>query len=76
MALYGIRESLADIIEQGLDNFRDRHNDSAQRLYDGLQNIGLQLFVENPETRLPTITSVRIPDGVNWPKVSSYLIER
>lgn len=75
-ALYALREALADIIDQGLESFRDRHTDNAQRLYEGLQNIGLELFVETPENRLPTITSVRIPHGVNWPKVSSYLEER
>lgn len=76
MALYGLRESLADIIDQGLENFRDRHTDSAQRLHEGLQNIGLEFFVEKLEDRLPTITSIRIPHGVNWPKVSSYLSDR
>lgn len=76
VTLYGLREALADIIEQGIDNFRDRHTDNAQRLYEGLQNIGLELFVQNPEERLKTITAIRIPHGVNWSKVSSYIEER
>lgn len=76
MLLYGLREALAEIIDEGIESFRDRHTDNAQRLYEGLQNIGLELFVDNPEERLPSITSIRIPHGVNWPKVQNYLNER
>lgn len=76
VSLYSLREAIADIIDQGLEIFRDRHTDNAERLQEGLVNIGLELFVESPENRLPTITAVRIPHGVNWPKVSAYLEER
>ena len=74
--LYGLREALAEICEQGLELFRDRHYDNAQRLQEGLQNIGLEMFIENPAERLPTINAVRIPHGVNWHKVSRYLVDR
>lgn len=76
IVLYGLREALAEICEQGLDAFRDRHSENSKRLQKGLQKMGLELFVERPEERLPTITSVRIPYGVNWNKVSDYLLER
>ncbi|XP_037028970.1 serine--pyruvate aminotransferase, mitochondrial-like [Bradysia coprophila] len=75
MVLYGLRESLAEICEQGLESFRNRHSENAIRLQKGLQSMGLELFVQNPEERLPTITAVRIPYGVNWNKVSDYLLE-
>jgi len=74
--LYGLREALADIIEQGTEGFRQKHLDNFQYLCEGLQAIGLELFVEKPEERLPTITSVRIPHGVKWPVVSDYLMQR
>lgn len=76
IVLYGLREALAEICEQGLAAFRDRHSENSLRLQKGLQNMGLELFVEKPEERLPTITAVRIPYGVNWNKVSDYLLER
>lgn len=50
--LYAFRESLAEIVEQGLDVFKQRHADNAQRLQEGLQNIGLELFVREPAQRL------------------------
>lgn len=74
--LYTFREALAEIIDQGIEIFRERHSDNAQRLYEGLQNIGLELYVERREDRLPTVTAVRIPHGVNWPKVAAYIEER
>lgn len=74
--LYGLREAIAEIIEQSLELFRERHKDNAQRLYEGLQNIGLQLYVQNPEERLTSITSVRIPHGVKIEEVQKYLNER
>lgn len=74
--MYGLREALAEICEQSLESFRDRHYENSLRLQKGLQNMGLELFVEKPEERLPTITAVRIPYGVNWSKVSDYLLDR
>lgn len=74
--LYGLREAIAEIIEQTLEGFQERHSDNAQRLYEGLLNIGLELFVERPEERLPSITSIRIPHGVKLDAVMKYLLDR
>lgn len=71
-----MREAIAEIIEEGLDLFKLRHIDCANRLYEGLQNIGLELFVEKPEHRLSSITSIRIPHGVKFEKISAYMMER
>lgn len=75
-ALYGLREAIAEIIEQTLEGFQERHADNAQRLYEGLLNIGLELYVERPQERMPSITSVRIPHGVKMEPVLKYLIDR
>lgn len=74
--LYGLREAIAEIIEQTLEGFQERHADNAQRLYEGLLNIGLELYVERSDERLPTITSVRIPHGVKLEQVKKYLMDR
>lgn len=71
-----MREALAEIIDEGVESFRERHVDNAQRLYEGLMNIGLEPFVEKAQERLPTITSVRIPHGLNFTKIQNYLMER
>lgn len=74
--LYGFREALAQIVDEGLDLFKLRHTENAQRLREGLQNIGLELFVENPEQRLTSITAVRIPHGVKLETVTKHMMER
>lgn len=71
-----MREALAQIVDEGLDLYKLRHAENAQRLHEGLQNIGLELFVENPEHRLPTITSIRIPHGVKLDGVIKHMMER
>lgn len=74
--IYAFREALSEIVEEGLDLFRLRHAETAQRLREGLQNIGLELFVENPEQRSPSITAVRIPHGVKMDNVIKCMMER
>lgn len=71
-----MREALAQIVDEGLDLFKLRHAENAQRLHEGLQNIGLELFVENPDQRLPSITPVRIPHGVKLEAVIKHMMER
>lgn len=71
-----MREALAQIVDEGLDLYKLRHAENAQRLHEGIQNIGLELFVENPEQRLPTITAVRIPHGVKLEGVLKHMMER
>lgn len=73
---YAFREALAQIVEEGLDLYKLRHAENAQRLREGLQNIGLELFVENPEQRLPSITSIRIPHGIKMDTVIKCMQER
>lgn len=50
--MYAFREALAQIVDEGLDLYKLRHVENAHRLREGLQNIGLELFVENPEQRM------------------------
>jgi len=38
--------------------------------------MGLELFVENPEDRLPTVTTVKVPEGVNWKDVASHMMHK
>ena len=71
---YGLREALALILEEGIENCWQRHQQNAELLWEGLEKLGLVCHVEK-EFRLPTLTTVRIPDGVNGKAVSSYLLK-
>ena len=70
---YGLREALRLIAEEGLLSCWQRHQKNAEYLWEGLEDLGLTLHVER-EFRLPTLTTVRIPQGVDGKAVSSQLL--
>ncbi|KAJ8918587.1 hypothetical protein NQ315_013092 [Exocentrus adspersus] len=73
--IFGLREGLALIVEEGLENVEKRHKLCALRLYEGLQRLGLRPFVEDIHKRLPTVTSITIPEDVDWRQVIAYAMK-
>ena len=70
---FGMREALRLLAEEGLDQAWARHRRNAEALWSGLESLGLELFVPE-ELRLPTLTTVRIPDGVDGKAFSLHLL--
>lgn len=60
---YALREALRLIVEEGLEARCLRHRRAGDALKAGLAALGLELFGDSRH-RLPMITAVRIPDGV------------
>ncbi|NP_001125018.1 alanine--glyoxylate aminotransferase [Pongo abelii] len=75
ISLYSLRESLALIAEQGLENSWRKHREAAAYLHGRLQALGLQLFVKDPALRLPTVTTVAVPAGYDWRDIVSYVMD-
>ncbi len=73
--IYGLREALRCVLEEGLEARWDRHLHNQQALIAGLEAMGLELFVQNPADRLVTVTGVRIPEGVDDHKVRGQLLD-
>jgi len=73
-ANYALREGLRIVVEEGLENRWRRHRRNAERLWDGLEALGLQCHVEKPN-RLPTLTTVVVPPGVDELQVRRRLLE-
>ena len=63
------------ILAEGLDNVTKRHEQAGTALQDGLQEMGLELFAAEGH-RLPQLTTVKVPEGVDSAKVRKYLLER
>ncbi|WP_066381099.1 MULTISPECIES: alanine--glyoxylate aminotransferase family protein [unclassified Anabaena] len=70
---YGLREALRLIAEEGLANCWQRHQKNVEYLWQRLEEIGLSLHVEK-EYRLPTLTTVCIPAGVDGKAVARQLL--
>lgn len=66
---------LRRILEEGLPAVWERHARAGQRLQDGLQAMGLELFAADGY-RLPELTTVRVPAGVESAAVRAELLER
>ncbi|XP_060097957.1 alanine--glyoxylate aminotransferase [Heteronotia binoei] len=72
---FGLREGLAILAEQGLENFWKHHKETSLYLCEGLKKLGLQLFVKEPEARLPTITTISVPKGYDWKEITEYIMK-
>jgi len=74
-SLYMLREALAMVAEEGLEEVWARHAAAAKQLHVGLEALGLKLFVKDPAHRLATVTTVEVPPGVLWSDVTTYLMK-
>ncbi len=70
-----LHAALGRILEEGLETVWARHTEAGRLLQDGLEEMGLTLFAEKG-SRLPELTTVNVPDGVDSAAVRSYLLER
>ncbi|XP_047442085.1 alanine--glyoxylate and serine--pyruvate aminotransferase a [Mugil cephalus] len=74
-AFYCLRESLAVLAEEGLENSWERHQNVAEYFHAGLESMGLKLFVKEKQARLPTVTTIVAPHGYDWKEITSYIMK-
>jgi alanine-glyoxylate transaminase/serine-glyoxylate transaminase/serine-pyruvate transaminase len=70
-----LHAGLRRIADEGLEQVWARHAEAGQLLQDGLEEIGLELFAAKG-SRLPELTTVRVPDDVSSAAVRAYLLDR
>ncbi|MBA3292718.1 MAG: alanine--glyoxylate aminotransferase family protein [Geodermatophilaceae bacterium] len=68
-----LHAGLGRVLEEGLDAVIARHAAMGQALQEGLQNLGLELFAALGH-RLPELTTVRVPEGVDSAAVRAKLL--
>jgi len=73
-ALYGLHEALRLALVEGLPARYERHRKNAAALAAGLTALGLELPVPSEE-RLPPLTLVGVPKGIDEARVRKYLLE-
>jgi alanine-glyoxylate transaminase/serine-glyoxylate transaminase/serine-pyruvate transaminase len=69
-----LHAALARILDEGLEAVWARHEAAGRLLRDGLEDLGLELFAAEGH-RLPELTTVKVPDGVDSAAVRRYLLE-
>lgn len=70
---YALHEGLSIVEEEGLAQRIARVQNTAEALWAGLEAMGLPLVVA-PEHRLATLTTVRVPEGVDEARVRQDLM--
>jgi len=73
--VYGLHESLLQIVEQGLEECFTKHRVLGGALQKGLESMGFNCLVEK-EFRLPQLTTVKVPDEINESKVRERLMQQ
>jgi len=71
--IYALHEALAVIAEEGLEARYQRHLRNGSALHAGLEAMGLTLQAQKGH-RLSTLTSVRIPEGIDDVRVRQTLL--
>ncbi|QUL99079.1 MAG: alanine--glyoxylate aminotransferase family protein [Candidatus Fermentithermobacillus carboniphilus] len=72
--IYALNEALRIVKEEGNEARWARHRKNQKALIAGLEAMGLKLVVK-PEYRLPSLTTVFIPEGVEDLKVRRRLLD-
>ena len=73
--IFALREAMRLVVEEGLEARWERHRVNQLALIAGLEAMGLKLLVEKPADRLPTVTAVMIPAGVDDTRVRNQLLD-
>lgn len=71
---YALREALRIVAEEGLEARFERHRRNAEMLWDGLAALDLSPVVPL-DHRLPSLTTVRLPDGLDDAAVRRRLLD-
>ncbi|MBP2625382.1 MAG: Serine--pyruvate transaminase [Firmicutes bacterium] len=72
--LYALREGLRIVLEEGLEARFARHKLHEKALVRGIQAMGLKIYGD-PHCKLPVVTSITIPDGIDGESVRRMLLQ-
>jgi alanine-glyoxylate transaminase/serine-glyoxylate transaminase/serine-pyruvate transaminase len=73
--IMSLHAALGALLDEGLEAAWARHSASGSALQEGLEKMGLELWAPEGH-RLPQLTTVRVPDGVDDAGVRRTLLER
>ncbi|MGY6285074.1 pyridoxal-phosphate-dependent aminotransferase family protein [Methylorubrum extorquens] len=74
--LYGLREAVAILLEEGLDNVFARHQRLAAATRAAVEAWGLEVLCLNPDEHSPVLTAVMMPDGKGADAFRALVLEK
>ena len=74
--LYGLREALHMLLEEGLDNVFARHTRHAEATRRAVQAWGLDVVCLNPEEYSSSLTAVMMPEGHDADALRKIILDR
>jgi alanine-glyoxylate transaminase/serine-glyoxylate transaminase/serine-pyruvate transaminase len=74
--LYGLRESLAILMEEGLENVFARHHRLAEGTRQAVKAWGLELCARDPKWNSDTVSAIMVPPGINGAEVIDVAYRR
>ena len=73
--LYGLREAIAMLEEEGLDNVFARHDRHAEATRRAVRAWGLEILCQNPDEYSSALTAVVMPPGHDADKLRAVILE-
>ncbi|MGH7534441.1 MAG: aminotransferase class V-fold PLP-dependent enzyme, partial [Gemmatimonadales bacterium] len=74
--LYGLRESITMLLEEGLENVFARHHRLAEGTRAAVKAWGLELCARHPKWNSDTVSAIMVPPGVNGAEVIDIAYRR
>jgi alanine-glyoxylate transaminase/serine-glyoxylate transaminase/serine-pyruvate transaminase len=74
--LYGLRESLHMLFEEGLENVFARHHRMAEATRRAVRAWGLEILCLNPEEYSHSLTAVLMPNGYNADDLRELILKK
>ncbi|HPC81660.1 MAG TPA: alanine--glyoxylate aminotransferase family protein [Methanofastidiosum sp.] len=72
---YGLKEALDIIDEYGLENWIKKHEKLAKATREAAKTLGLKLFPQDETTCSNTVTSIKVPEGIDGQELVKLMRE-
>jgi aspartate aminotransferase-like enzyme len=74
-SLAALHEACRLLLEEGLDQVYARHANTASFCRARAREIGLDIYPEDEAASSPTVTALRVPEGISWRELDRRLRE-
>jgi aspartate aminotransferase-like enzyme len=64
------------LLNEGLEASFQRHAAVARQCREGIQGLGLELFPAPGAVSSPTVTAVKVPEGISWTELDCHMREQ